>query len=73
MKLNIQLASPPDRNRLVAEIFEDNQQIVEVSWEEDKPMLEIYPKPDPNSRGIWRIELDSFIEALSSARQRLDY
>ncbi len=73
MKIKIQLASPPDRERLVAELFVGNRQFAEVSWEDDKPMLEVYPKSTTNHQEFWMLELDEVIEALNIARKSLEY
>ncbi|MBD2460302.1 hypothetical protein H6G89_04525 [Oscillatoria sp. FACHB-1407] len=71
MKLTMNLASLPDRERIVVEIWYGNHQFAEVSWEEDKPMLEIYSSPNTESKDYWVLELDEVLEALNQARKQL--
>jgi hypothetical protein len=64
----ITISSPPDREKLVAEIFFQNEQWAEINQERDELLLEIYPKPDG---GVWQIDLKEALEALTSARKQL--
>jgi hypothetical protein len=72
MKLTLQVTSPPDRENVVVEIWYDNQQWGEVSCETGEFRLETYPKPDPESRHIWTIELDELMAALEKAKSLLN-
>jgi hypothetical protein len=64
----ISIASPPDREGLVAEIFFSNIQWAEISQENAVMEVEFYPRADGK---FWRIPLGSAQEALELARQRL--
>jgi hypothetical protein len=63
------ISSPPDRERLVAEIFFGDAQWAEVLCE-DGELLEVehYPKPDGRP---WRVPLALAQEALATAANRL--
>jgi hypothetical protein len=65
----ILLASQPDRERLVAEIYLSDEQVADLS--EEVPgtiLLEIFPKP---TGGLWAIDLHSFQRVLRIAEQSL--
>lgn len=66
--LTLQLASPPDREHLVAEIWLGNNQVAEISQESSEPVLEIYPNPEG---GAWLLPLASFVAAVQQATQHL--
>lgn len=68
MKYRICISSPPDRERLVAEVFFDDVQWVELNQEKERLRLEFYARPDGEP---WRIDLETAIEALEAARKRL--
>jgi len=44
-QMEIKIASLPDRENLVAEVWDDKVQWCEISQEESDPILEIYPHP----------------------------
>lgn len=67
-KYDIGLISPPDRKKLVAEIFFENQELVEIEQEKDKPEIIIYPK---KSDEPWVLDYEDFLEALQTAYKRL--
>jgi hypothetical protein len=62
------ISSPPDREKLVAELFFGDVQWAEVSQEQGVLKVEFYPRPDGQP---WRISLASAIEALKEAKSRL--
>ena len=64
----IQIASPPDREKLVAMILVDNDQWAELNQESEKLTLEIYPRQDGKP---WAIDFVDALQALQDARQRL--
>jgi hypothetical protein len=66
--LRISISSPLDREFLVAEIFINNEQWVELNQEEGVLLLEIYPRRDKQP---WRIRYATAIEALTQAKERL--
>lgn len=70
MKLKVQIASVPDRDNLVAEIWVGDQQLAEVSQETGTLKIEIYQRTG-EARGIWEIEFDELVNALQEARNKL--
>ena len=52
--LSIQIASVPDRDELVAEIWEADDLLAEVCIQGALPLIEIYPRRD---RAPWRLSL----------------
>jgi hypothetical protein len=64
----IEIASVPDREQLVAEIWWQDQQCCELSQEGDHLILELYPNQTGDA---WRFTYDEFLEVLSRARDRL--
>lgn len=67
-KYRICISSPPDRKNLVAEIFFEDIQWVEVNQEKNSIEVEFYPRPD---RQPWRIDYCDTIDALNQAKWRL--
>src|SRR5687767_1304060 len=66
--MRICISSPPDREKLVAEIFFGNEQWAELNQEGETLELEFYPKP---SGEFWRLGLDNVLEALNEAKRQL--
>jgi hypothetical protein len=66
--LTITLASLPDRDQLVAELWYDNELWGELSQEMGELELSIYPKPDGQ---VWQLRTDEVIQALQEARDKL--
>jgi hypothetical protein len=66
--IQVEIASPPDRERLVAQIVIGNEQWCEVSQESGKLELQVYHHQDGTP---WVIDFDAAISALVEARQRL--
>lgn len=64
----IQLASVPDRELLVAEIWLGDTQVAEVSQESNAPVVEIFPHP---RGGAWILPLVPFLSAVQEAAERL--
>jgi hypothetical protein len=68
-RLTIDVASVPDRERVVAEIFFDDGQWAEVLCENDEALeVECYPKPDGSP---WRLRYDVPCSALDRAARAL--
>ena len=68
MQVKILVTSPPDREDLVAEVWIDDCQLAELSWNESAQVLELYPHP----RGVpWRVPFETLHDALMAARTRL--
>ncbi len=62
------ISSPPDRERLVAEIFFGDEQWAELNQEGLELVLEVYPRRDGTP---WRLSFEALTTALSDARKRL--
>lgn len=67
-KFHICISSPPDREKLVAEIFWGNDQWAEINQERENLEVEFYPRTDGSP---WRINYDDALKALEQAKQRL--
>ncbi len=67
-KMHISIASPPDREYVVAEIFFGHEQWAEVNTEGDRVTLELYAK---RTGGPWAFAYDEALEAIQEARRRL--
>jgi hypothetical protein len=68
MKITVSLASPPDREKLVAEIMCDDEQWAEVHQENEDLTLEVYPRRDGQP---WTLSYKEALEALRTAKSRL--
>ena len=69
MKLTVQIASVPDRNDVVAELWQGDDMVGEVQRTVDGQfMLEIYAKQGGSP---WRINPDDLLVALTEAKTRL--
>ena len=67
-EMKICVSSPPDRDKLVAEIFFDNQQWAEVNQERGELWVEFYARQDGHP---WSILFSDAVNALQQAEQRL--
>lgn len=68
MTIEIQIASVPDRENVVAELWVDDTQIAEVSNEKNELRVEFYSAPIPNQLSV---SLDELLEALAKAKRNL--
>jgi hypothetical protein len=66
--IELQITSPPDRERVVAELWLGNVQLAEVSNEDGTFRIEVYTPPGTNRVAI---PLDELEEALRRARENL--
>jgi hypothetical protein len=67
-KLRISISSPPDRERLVADIFVGNVQWAELNQETGELTFEFYPRPDGK---FWQLDYVFVMQALQLAKARL--
>lgn len=67
-KYNICISSPPDREKLVAEIFFNDVQWAEVNQENNDLEVEFYTRPDGQP---WKIDYSDVIRALHEAKLKL--
>ena len=68
-KPEIIIASLPDRDQVVAEIWFEDDQFAELRHENDSLVFEIYSRPGNN--GPWDIRFDELLEVLNAAKVRL--
>lgn len=68
-RFRITIASLPDREELVAEIYYDHEQWVEISQEsgEERPIIQFY---SPSVKEYWEFPLDDALEALELAKKK---
>ena len=62
------IASVPDREKLVAEIWANNQMIAEISQEQEELEVEIYCN---QRKQPVKLNYDAFLEILSEAKVKL--
>lgn len=67
-ELRICISSPPDREKLVDEIFFGANQWAELNQEDDTLRLEFDPLPTGE---FWQLSWDEVVRALEEARRRL--
>jgi hypothetical protein len=67
-KFHISIASLPNRENLVAEIFYEGVQWVEISQETNETIIQFYAHPRQDH---WEFILDDALEALTQAKKRL--
>ena len=66
--MRMDIASPPDRERLVAEIFYEDGQWAEINQESEALTVALYPRPDGKP---WSFPLLDAVAALQIAAKRL--
>ena len=64
----VSISSPPDREKLVADISFDNIQWAEINQEKSTLEIEFYPRPDGKP---WIITFADAVGALQAAAKRL--
>jgi hypothetical protein len=64
----IKIASVLHREELVAEIYYEREQWVEISQESDELLIEFHPK---RNHSCWRFSFDEAMMVLESARKKL--
>lgn len=67
-KHRICISSPPDREKLAAEIFFGDTQWAEINQEREALEVEFYARPDGEP---WRIDYQDALSALDEAKRRL--
>ncbi len=69
-KLTAQLASVPDRDNVVYEIYSGSVQVAEVSNEPDTGLrIEIFSCPDPSR--IWSFDFNEFHALVEQAKRNI--
>jgi hypothetical protein len=67
-RFSIAISSPPDRERLVAEIFFEQEQVAELNTEHGPIAIELYPR---QGGGPWRFDAEDFLSSLLKAKASL--
>ena len=67
-KFKIEIASLPNRDELVAEIFYENLQFAEIFYENNKLMIEFYGY---EKKDIWLFSFHQIMGILEEAKQKL--
>jgi len=67
-KFEILIASLPNRERLVAEIYYDNMYWVQISQEKEEMVIQFYPHPNEK---CWEFSCEKALEALRQAKNML--
>jgi hypothetical protein len=62
------IASLPDKERVVAELYTSDEQWAEISQEGERPIITIYPA---FSGASWQFDLDTLIYTLEEVRRKL--
>lgn len=68
-EFRICITSPPDREKLVAEINFGNEQWAELNQEDGTLQLEFYPRSKKGE--FWQLSFDEVLESLNEAKRRL--
>lgn len=66
--LEVVLASVPDREDLVAELWFGNSQLGEVRIDGDRLVVDIFANPNAS---VWTLEYSDLIDLLTAAKHRL--
>ena len=64
----IVIASPPDREGIVAEIWQSEEMWAEIANEEGRLTIEIYPRAEGNT---WLFDYDEAIKVIQMAKDKL--
>jgi hypothetical protein len=67
-EIRIGIISPPDREKVTAELMIGNEQWAELNQERDQLELEIYPRRNGKP---WVIDYEDALRALTDAKRRL--
>jgi hypothetical protein len=67
--LTIEIASVPDREDVVAEVWAGPEQFAELRREGDTLVVQIYAPPHG---GAWELAFEQVLSALATAKQRLE-
>lgn len=68
IEYRVSISSPPDRDKLVAEIFFGDQQWAELNQEDSELQLQLYPRSDDRP---WEIPYSQIVTALEDAKKQL--
>jgi hypothetical protein len=66
--IKLEIASPPDREKVVIQFMVGNEQVAELNQETESLQLELYARTDGQP---WTIDYSGFIRALLDAKEKL--
>jgi hypothetical protein len=66
--IRVEIASPADRDKIVAQIMVGREQLAEINQDTPDLQLEIYPRKDGKP---WVLDFRATLQALAEGRQRL--
>ena len=67
-KFSFKIASDRSREKVFAEIYFNNEEWVEISQEEEKPLIAFFP---PLHGKYWEYPLDEALETIEEAKKSL--
>jgi hypothetical protein len=67
-QMTVTIASVPDRETLVAELWSENELWGELSLEQGELKLEIYPPPNGQT---WNLKYEELIDTIQQAKKEL--
>ena len=67
-KFSIKIAGDTSREKVFAEIYYNDDEWAEISQEEDKPLITIFP---PTNKDCWEFPLHEALEAIEEAKKSL--
>jgi hypothetical protein len=66
--IEILIARPFTKEKLVSELWIDNERLAEINQEEEVLMVEVYPRLDGKP---WAVSFDGLVSSLKVAKERL--
>ena len=67
-EFTLEITSPPELEYLAVEIWLGDEQLGELSREQEEPILELYPRSDGEP---WRVSVEEFMEVLTKAYREI--
>jgi hypothetical protein len=69
MNFTVEIASVPDRDEVVAEVWWGDTMVAEMRRVKGQLLIDIYPA---ESGAMWSFDLQSWLRALAEAQRRLE-
>jgi hypothetical protein len=66
--ISVQFCSPPDREKMIAAIMIDGEQLAEINQEHESLGVELYPRRNGEP---WVLDLEEFMDAVGRAEKGL--
>ena len=67
-ELTVEIASVPDREDVVAEVWAGTQQFAEIRRDGDSFVVQVFAPPD---NSVWEFSFEQLLNSLKHARERL--